>query len=75
MGDIVGADGAPKVGKLQGGAMAEEVRAAVDRILEREEIQVSPVERRKMVQELVQDTLGYGPLDPLLADDTITEVM
>jgi pilus assembly protein CpaF len=23
----------------------------------------------------VQDTLGYGPLDPLLADETITEVM
>jgi pilus assembly protein CpaF len=73
--DLVVADVAPKVANLQGSALAEEVRAAVDRILEREDVQVSPVERRKMVQELVQDTLGYGPLDPLLADDTITEVM
>jgi len=73
--DLVVADVAPKVAKLQGHALAEEVRASVDRILEREDVQVSPVERRKMVQELVQDTLGYGPLDPLLADETITEVM
>ena len=73
--DLVVADVAPKVANLQGAALAEEVRAAVDRAIESEDIQVSPVERRKMVQELVQDTLGYGPLDPLLADGTITEVM
>jgi pilus assembly protein CpaF len=27
------------------------------------------------VQEVLADTLGYGPLDPLLADETVTEVM
>ena len=31
---------------------------------------VSPLERRKFVQEVIQDTLGYGPLDPLLQDPT-----
>jgi pilus assembly protein CpaF len=73
--DRVVQDLATKIGNLQGAALAEEVRAAVDRVIESEDIQVSPVERRKMVQELVQDTLGYGPLDPLLADGSITEVM
>ena len=73
--DLVVAEVAPKMAGLSSSALAEEVRSSVDRILEREDVQVSPMERRKLVQELVQDTLGYGPLDPLLADETITEVM
>jgi pilus assembly protein CpaF len=73
--DLVVAEVAPKMAGLSGTALAEEVRNAVDRILQREDVQVSPMERRKLVQELVQDTLGYGPLDPLLADESITEVM
>ena len=36
---------------------------------------VSPLERRKFVQEMIADTLGYGPLDPLLQDATVTEIM
>ena len=73
--DLVVAEVAPKMAGLSGTGLAEEVRNAVDRILQREDVQVSPMERRKLVQELVQDTLGYGPLDPLLADETVTEVM
>src|SRR5690606_5832545 len=29
----------------------------------------------RFVQDMLADTLGYGPLDPLLADESITEVM
>jgi pilus assembly protein CpaF len=32
-------------------------------------------ERRQIIREITDDILGYGPLDPLLRDDTITEVM
>ena len=32
-------------------------------------------ERRRIVRELTDDILGYGPLEPLLRDDTVTEVM
>src|ERR671915_563089 len=32
-------------------------------------------ERRRIVRELTDDILGYGPLEPLLRDDDITEVM
>jgi pilus assembly protein CpaF len=32
-------------------------------------------ERRQLTAEITDDILGYGPLDPLLRDDTITEVM
>jgi pilus assembly protein CpaF len=32
-------------------------------------------ERRQIVRELTDDILGYGPLEPLLRDDSVTEVM
>ncbi|MBV8303688.1 MAG: CpaF family protein, partial [Acidimicrobiia bacterium] len=55
--------------------LMKEVRGALDRIVQRQDVKVSPIERRKFVEEVIRDTLGYGPLDPLLADDAITEVM
>jgi pilus assembly protein CpaF len=32
-------------------------------------------ERRQIVREITDDILGYGPLEPFLRDDTVTEVM
>ncbi|MGH8998809.1 MAG: CpaF family protein, partial [Acidimicrobiia bacterium] len=66
----------PKLGKGSAGAELErEVKEALDRILHREDVRVSPTERRKFIAEVLSDTLGYGPLDAPLADPTITEIM
>src|ERR671930_2291507 len=32
-------------------------------------------ERRQIIREISDDILGYGPLEPFLRDDTVTEVM
>src|SRR5581483_3099508 len=32
-------------------------------------------ERRELTRQLTDDILGYGPLEPFLNDDTVTEVM
>src|SRR5204862_5114023 len=32
-------------------------------------------ERRRIVREITDDILGYGPLEPLLRDDSVSEVM
>jgi pilus assembly protein CpaF len=32
-------------------------------------------ERRQLVREITDDILGYGPLEPFLRDDSVTEVM
>jgi len=66
---------ADRIRELDADEREEELREALDRILQREDISVTPIERRRFVAEMVSDTLGYGPLDPLLADDDITEVM
>jgi pilus assembly protein CpaF len=72
------ADLAPKLTgpkALNGAALEKEVKATLDRILRREDVRVSPVERQKFLNEVLSDTLGYGPLDEPLRDPTITEIM
>ena len=36
---------------------------------------ISRTERERLLQEVASDVLGYGPIDPFLADPAITEVM
>ncbi|HEX2119569.1 MAG TPA: ATPase, T2SS/T4P/T4SS family, partial [Acidimicrobiales bacterium] len=73
--ELVLAEVAPKASGLSENALAAEVKTALDKILQREDVKVSPRERRSFVQEMISDTLGYGPLDPLLADTSVTEIM
>jgi pilus assembly protein CpaF len=73
--DLVLTELAPKMSGLQGDALAAEVKLVLDKILQREDVKVSPLERRRFLQEMLQDILGYGPLDPLLDDESITEIM
>jgi pilus assembly protein CpaF len=52
-----------------------EVEAVVDRFLAANGFAVTREERRHLVEEVIAEIEGLGPLEPLLADDTITEVM
>jgi pilus assembly protein CpaF len=60
---------------LTGDALGEEVRRVLDVIVQRDDVEVSPLERRAFVDEVLQDTLGYGALEPLLHDTSVTEIM
>ncbi len=66
---------APKMAGMSSDELEEQVKAALDKAIQNEDVRVSPMERRKFVREMMQDTLGYGPLDPLLQDTSITEIM
>jgi pilus assembly protein CpaF len=75
--DLVLADLGPRLtgSKRVGSELEREVKAALDRALQREDVRISPVERSKFVAEVLSDILGYGPLDAPLADPTVTEIM
>ncbi len=47
----------------------------LDQILADEAQQLEPSERQKLVDSIGADILGLGPIEPLLADPNITEVM
>ena len=40
-----------------------------------ERLALTGAERQQLVQSVTDDVLGYGPIDPLLRDESITEVM
>src|SRR5438093_714597 len=47
----------------------------VDRLIDKNNFAVTRDERVRLVQEMVDEITGFGPLEPLLNDPTITEVM
>ncbi|MGJ9426446.1 CpaF family protein [Nesterenkonia halotolerans] len=51
------------------------VRAELNSVIEKSSIPLSPEERKRLTAEVQDDVLGYGPLQKLLDDDTVTEVM
>jgi len=51
------------------------VGAFVADVLESEDLPLNARERERLVEELVDDTIGAGPIAPLLADPTVTDVL
>jgi len=51
------------------------IRQMYETILEEESIVLSRAERERLFEQIVAEILGLGPLEPLLADDSITEIM
>lgn len=51
------------------------VRQTLQVVLEQEQTPLTNTDRTRIAQEVADDILGYGPLEPYLRDSTITEVM
>jgi pilus assembly protein CpaF len=52
-----------------------QVEEIVGEILTEENMRLNGSEARTLVESLVDDMLGLGPLEPLIADETITDIM
>ncbi|HAM26194.1 MAG TPA: pilus assembly protein CpaF [Microbacteriaceae bacterium] len=50
-------------------------RAELSTIVSAEQVPLSADERTRLIAEIGADVLGYGPLETLLADDEVTEIM
>lgn len=50
-------------------------RAELAEIVAAEQLALSTAERNRLIDDIGADVLGYGPLEPLLEDETITEIM
>jgi pilus assembly protein CpaF len=57
----------------------DEVRRTIedmyDQILAQENIILTRQERQRLFEQIVAEILGFGPLEPLLGDESITEIM
>jgi pilus assembly protein CpaF len=55
--------------------LSERVTRAVTEQLVLDRTPLTREERRQIIREITDDILGYGPLEPFLRDDSVTEVM
>jgi pilus assembly protein CpaF len=53
----------------------EEIRDIVNEIISIKQVMLSVAEQEQILGDIVNDVLGYGPLEPLLARDDIADVM
>jgi pilus assembly protein CpaF len=51
------------------------IEGIVDRTIALHGFAVTRVERLRLIDEMANDVTGFGPLEPLLHDETITEIM
>ncbi|HKJ75367.1 MAG TPA: CpaF family protein [Alphaproteobacteria bacterium] len=55
--------------------LAEQIGDIVGELLVAEKINLNLKEQRELVTVLLNDMLGLGPLEPLLADESVTDIM
>ncbi|MDB4866279.1 MAG: CpaF family protein [Cohnella sp.] len=55
--------------------IVSKIDAMAVQIIQEDESFRGKVDRKKVVEELIHDLTGYGPINPLLMDEEITEVM
>ena len=55
--------------------MRSEIRSAVARLVDEEPVPMSRAERDRAVGEVLDEVFGLGPLEPLLEDETISDIL
>ncbi|MEE2525509.1 CpaF family protein [Hyphobacterium sp. HN65] len=61
--------------QLDNETAAEEIRDIVTEIISIKNVAMSIAEQERLLQDICNDVLGYGPLEPLLARDDIADIM
>lgn len=61
--------------KLEPEQLAGEMRELIAQILAEEDIALNEIERRMLARDIRHEMLGLGPLEPLLADPTISDIL
>jgi pilus assembly protein CpaF len=61
--------------KLESQQITVELRNLIAQILQEQDIALSESERRALVQDVRNEMLGFGPLEELLADPTVSDIL
>jgi pilus assembly protein CpaF len=64
-----------QLAKLESAAAREEIRDIVSEIIQLKNVVMSIAEQEELLEDICNDVLGYGPLEPLLARDDIADIM
>src|SRR3954451_13672540 len=60
---------------LAGERARAEIRVAVARLVDEERTPLSLAEKEKVIEEVLDEVFGLGPLEPLLRDPTVSDIL
>ncbi len=63
------------LGKLGPEQASEQIQQAIAQLLDAEGAPLSREDRKRLEAEITSEVLGYGPLDVLLKDDTVADIL
>ncbi len=61
--------------QVDGEEARKEIRLLVQELLDEEQTPLSLAQQRQLIQEVEDEAFGLGPLEPLLHDDTIDDIL
>ncbi|WP_421042658.1 CpaF family protein [Paraburkholderia sp. A2RI-6] len=64
-----------KLQRLSNEQIQLELAQLVERIVEEDNVPINEIERRHLVRDVRDEMLGFGPLEPLLADPTVSDIL
>jgi pilus assembly protein CpaF len=64
-----------RVGELEGDVLRREIRLVVEHLCDTEDHLLNRSERDRLVEEVLDETFGLGPLEFLLKDPTISDIL
>ena len=64
-----------RVGELEGDVLKREIRRVVEHLCDSEDTLLNRRERERLIDEVLDETFGLGPLELLLKDPTISDIM
>ena len=74
-GRLIGKLDLSKVGNLEGDVLKREIRSVIEQLCDLEENLMNRTERDRLVEEIMDETLGLGPLELLLKDPLISDIL
>jgi pilus assembly protein CpaF len=64
-----------RVGELEGDTLRREIRLVVEHLCDTEETFLNRNERERLIEEVLDETFGLGPLEMLLKDPSISDIL
>jgi pilus assembly protein CpaF len=64
-----------RVSDLEGDTLKREIRLVVERLCDTENPLLNRMERERLIDEVLDETFGFGPLEVLLKDPTISDIL
>lgn len=64
-----------RVGELEGDTLRREIRLVVEHLCDTQDTLLNRAERERLIDEVLDETFGLGPLEVLLKDPTISDIL